>query len=56
MFDWRNVLLAACLLGCGHAVVAQPATTDWLIVPGERVGPINAATSEAMLVALFGAG
>ena len=55
MFDCRSVLLATCLLGYGHAIPAQPATTEWLIVPGERVGPINRATSEVMLVTLFGA-
>jgi hypothetical protein len=28
---------------------------DWVIVPGQRVGPIEASTSEAKLVELFGA-
>lgn len=34
--------------------VAQQPPIDWLIVPGERVGPITAGTSEAMLRSLFG--
>lgn len=34
---------------------AQPASSDRLVVPGERVGPIRASTSEAMLAAAFGA-
>lgn len=29
-------------------------TNDWLIVPGERVGPITATWTEDMLVAYFG--
>jgi len=37
-------------------VLAAPAVgADWVIVPGERVGPIDAAASEAKLVELFGA-
>lgn len=30
--------------------------SDWLIVPGESVGPITAMTSEAILEELFGPG
>lgn len=37
------------------AVQAGQLPTDLLIVPGERVGPITAATSERMLETLFGA-
>jgi hypothetical protein len=50
----RNVLLAivALVSAAGHC---QPSDMDWLIVPGERVGPITAETSEASLHALFGA-
>lgn len=33
---------------------AQKPNPDWTIVPGQRVGEITAATSEAMLGALFG--
>lgn len=36
------------------AVQAQGANPDWIIVPGERVGPITATTSEAVLETLFG--
>ena len=36
------------------ATAAQQAQSDFLIVPGERVGPITAATSEAMLEMYFG--
>ncbi len=37
------------------AVQAGQLPTDLLIVPGERVGPITAATSDRMLETLFGA-
>jgi hypothetical protein len=47
----RTTLLAAALTIAGCA--AQ--TNDWLIVPGKRVGPINASTTRADLVRLFGA-
>ena len=30
-------------------------THDWLIIPGERLGPITRTTSETMLTAIFGA-
>ena len=30
-------------------------TPDWLIVPGERVGPITGTTSDTMLTEIFGA-
>jgi len=46
---WLVVLVASVLLA-SRAVAA-----DWVIVPGERVGPIDAGTSEAKLVELFGA-
>jgi len=37
-------------------VLAAPcAAADWVIVPGERVGTIDAAASEAKLVEIFGA-
>ena len=39
------------------AVLAAPAVTqknDWLIVPGQRVGPITATTTRAELDSLFG--
>ena len=55
MSDCRSVLIAACILGYVDGVPAQHATSDWLIVPGERVGSITAATSEATLITLFGA-
>jgi hypothetical protein len=42
------------LLLCPAATFAQK-TTDWVIVPGERAGPIDSGASEAKLVELFGA-
>lgn len=42
------------LLLCPAAAFAQ-GNTDWVIVPGKRVGPIDAGASEARLVELFGA-
>lgn len=53
-----NNRLAVFLIGCAllylTAIQAQQGRSDWLIVPGERVGPITAKTSEAMLETLFG--
>ena len=43
------------LLLCPAATFAQ-GNADWVIVPGKRAGPIDAAASEAKLVELFGAG
>jgi hypothetical protein len=34
---------------------ASAAAADWLIVPGQRAGPIDAGASEARLVELYGA-
>jgi hypothetical protein len=33
---------------------AEQISSDWLIVPGERVGPITATTSEELLESFFG--
>jgi hypothetical protein len=33
---------------------AQPIVNDWLVVPGERVGPISASVSETEVKDLFG--
>ena len=49
MKRWLLVLVAGCL------VAARSVAADWVIVPGERVGPIDAGVSEARLVELFGA-
>ena len=49
MRRWLVVLVAGFLVA-GRAVAA-----DWVIVPGERVGPIDAGANEAKLVELFGA-
>ena len=49
MKRWLFVLVAGCL------VAARSVAADWVIVPGERVGPIDAGVSEARLVELFGA-
>jgi len=43
------------VLAAGVLVAARALGADWVIVPGERVGPIDAGTSEAKLVELFGA-
>ena len=39
----------------GFLVAARSLAADWVIVPGERVGPIDTAVSESRLVQLFGA-
>ena len=49
MRRWLVVLVAALL------VAARAVAADWVIVPGERVGPIEAGASEARLIELFGA-
>jgi hypothetical protein len=46
---WVAALAALWITAAAHA---QPA--DWLIVPGQRAGAIDARASEASLVALFG--
>ena len=43
------------VLAAGFLIAARAVAADWVIVPGERVGPIDAGTSEARLVELFGA-
>jgi len=49
----RSVVLAvaALFILVGHAQQPEP---EWVIVPGERVGPVTAETSDAMLAAIFG--
>jgi len=49
MRRWLVVLVA------GFLVATRSLAADWVIVPGERVGPIDAGASEAKLVELFGA-
>jgi len=49
MTRWLVVLVASLL------VATRSLAADWVIVPGERVGPIDAGASEAKLVELFGA-
>jgi len=49
MRHWLVVLVA------GFLVATRSLAADWVIVPGERVGPIDAGASEAKLVELFGA-
>lgn len=48
----------AFLASCGFlyltATHAQQVSMDWLIVPGERVGPITPTTSEKLLETFFG--
>lgn len=48
----KNAVAAAVLFLVMAAPCAQPA--DWLIVPGQRAGPIDARASEARLIELFG--
>jgi len=55
VIDRPNVVVTVCALLYVAATQAQPPPSDWLIVPGERVGPITATTSEAMLDTFFGA-
>lgn len=47
--------LSLFLVGLLLAGVAMAAENDWLIVPGERVGPITSKTTRADLTKLFGA-
>lgn len=47
----RLAALAVLLMMAARSVQAA----DWLIVPGQRAGPIDAGASEARLVELFGA-
>jgi hypothetical protein len=49
----KRWVAAFALLVCSAAALAE--TPDWVIVPGKRVGPIDAGASEAKLVELFGA-
>jgi len=46
---WLVVLVA------GFLLATRSLAADWVIVPGERVGPIDAGANEAKLVELFGA-
>jgi hypothetical protein len=48
---WVAAVAIALLLA-----IAPTWATDWVIVPGKRVGPIDAGASEAKLVELFGRG
>ena len=52
----RSAVRAAMLLGLmpAWASVACAQKNDWLIVPGQRVGPITAAMTHADLDSLFG--
>jgi hypothetical protein len=50
----KRILALYVVWSLSAACAAQEAN-DWLILPGERVGPITATTSEAMLGTLFGA-
>jgi hypothetical protein len=47
---WRWIIVLGALL----VASAFAQKNDWLIVPGQRVGPITAATTHADLDALFG--
>ena len=63
LFGWRDdagmkrrgrLLLWFCLV-VAPGLSGQEAAHDWLIVPGVRIGPVRASTSERSLVALLGA-
>ena len=47
-------IVAAALFWLSITWAAQD-THDWLIIPGERVGPITRTTSDTMLTEIFGA-
>ncbi len=47
--------LYAWTTGCWPNPPLPPPDPDWLIVPGERAGPITATTTEADLIAHYGA-
>jgi hypothetical protein len=47
---WLLIFLA---IACGSSL-AQDSVVDWRILPGERVGPIDASTSESDLRRVFG--
>ena len=49
MRRWLVVLVA------GFLLATRSLAADWVILPGERVGPIDAGANEAKLVELFGA-
>lgn len=50
-FAKKNLIATLAAFSCGLPVCA--AEHDWLLVPGERAGPITANTSEAMLNQFF---
>lgn len=51
----HNFVVAATLVLLGARGYSQePQAPDWLVIPGERVGPITAETSAASLEAAFG--
>ncbi len=51
---WSRAVAKLAVLG-SIAVTALAADNDWLIVPGQRVGPITPRTTRADLVRMFGA-
>jgi hypothetical protein len=51
----RQILLVAALLGFVACSPRSADPQDFVIVPGERVGPINAGTTREQLVAIYGA-
>jgi hypothetical protein len=51
---WTFALLLSCCFGAYAWAAEQSATNDWIMVPGNRVGPITFQTSEAKLREIFG--
>ena len=54
---WYFAALLTAIFGIVSARAAEPGTnlTDWIIVPGQRAGPITAKTTRADLLRFFGA-
>ena len=54
VIDSMRISVFALLTLVGADAYSQQPEQDWLIIPGERVGPITAETSDASIDALFG--
>ena len=54
VIDSMRISVFALLTLVSAAAHSQQPEQDWLIIPGERVGPITAETSDASIDALFG--
>lgn len=54
MHGRSSLLLCWLFISCGGPAPERVTPHDWLIIPGTRVGPITAATSEQDLIRLLG--